>query len=214
VFSRTTNSDDIGSDRRMRRRGRHGVLALVACLVVVYGVVLVTSPWAAHIGGRWTPLLYWTGTGELRTATGTHPLYLYIFPSAHFSRLRLDGLRPTGGVQGSGWLCTSPGVTQRLTLSGTVYGSWQSTDGSLMSLRLLEWKRFVDQFSGGGQSRGYFDLFGYWRGPQLLLDDRGEWSHKFRSGLKIEHASVSLKWGNKAEFDAACANGANHATGQ
>jgi len=180
------------------------MLGLVVCALLVYGVVVLTSPWALHIGGRWTPLLYWTGSGKLVTKGGTYPLYVYFFPSSHFSRLRLDGQRPTGGVQGSGWLCTSPGVTQYLKLSGTIYGGWQSTEDSLMNFRLLEPKVF-----DVGQHRGFFDLYGRWHGPELVMEERNETGTTFRSGLKIEHSSVTLNWGSYSDFKAACVSATN-----
>jgi len=188
---------------RRKLRGRFGVLGLIVCLLVVYAVVVLLDPWALHIGERWTPLLYWTGTGKLVTKSGTYPVIITLFPSSHSSRLRFEGLRPTGGIQGNGLLCTSRGVTQYLDLSGTMYGGWRSTDGALMSLRILERRTARDSLLGT-TTRGYFDLFGYWHGPQVSLDDRGAWSKAFRSGLRIEHASVTLSWGSKADFDAAC----------
>ena len=141
---------------RMRRGGLGCLtqLFLVSVLGValVYGVVVVTAPWAFHIGGRWTPLIIWRGTGKLLTKDGIeYPIYLYFYPSSHFSQLRRESLRPTGGLQGYGWLCTSPGVTQRLELSGTIYGGWRSTEGSLMAFRLLEQKIF-DIGQGGVSS--------------------------------------------------------------
>jgi len=96
---------------------RHGclvqvALALIFGLGVVYAVMVVTSPWSLHIGGRLTPLLTWQGTGKLITKGGAeYPVYLYFFPASHFSRLQLEGLRPTGGLQGYVWLCTAPGVS-------------------------------------------------------------------------------------------------------
>src|SRR5215471_19268252 len=101
------------------------------------------------------------------TKTGTYPLYVVFYPSAHFSRLHLDGLRPTGGLQGTGSLCTSRGVVEALKLSGTVYGGWSSTNDALMEFRLLE-IRVIDV----GQRQGYFDLYGRWRGTALVMDDR------------------------------------------
>jgi hypothetical protein len=192
--------------RRMALRQRHGCLTslfglLVLGVGVVYGLAAVTSPWAFHIGGRWTPLLYWSGSGKLVTKSGTYPLYVYFFPASHFSRLHLDGVRPTGGLQGAGWLCTSPGVMQRLKLGGTVYGGWRSTEGSLMAFRLNEPKIF-----DVGQKQGYFDLYGRWQGPELVMNDRGRWGDAFRSGVKIEHASVTLDWGRYSDFKALCAS--------
>jgi hypothetical protein len=192
-------------------RQRRGSLAknlglLVLCGSVFYGVVVALDPWALHIGGRWTPFLTWQGSGKLLTKDGReYPLYLYFFPSSHFSRLHMDGLRPTGGLQGSGWLCTSRGVSQRLNLSGTIYGGWRSTEGSLMAFRLLE-PKVIDV----GQRQGYFDLAGKWHGPQLVMDDRGNWGGTFRSGLKIEHASVTLDWGSYSDFKAVCAGKADY----
>ena len=175
---------------------------LLLCGGLFYGVVVALDPWALHVGGRWTPLLIWEGSGKLHTKSGVeYPLYVSFYPSSHFSHLHLDGLRPTGGVQGSGWLCTSRGVTQRLQLAGTIYGAWRTTDGSLMDFRLLE-PKIIDV----GQGRGYFDLIGYWHGPQLVMDSRSNVATTFRSGLKIEHPSVSLEWSTYSDFKAACAN--------
>ncbi len=169
---------------------------------VVYAAVLVMDPWSFHIGGRWTPLLMWQGSGKLLTKGGIeYPLFVSFFPSSHSSQLRMDGQRPTGGLQGSGWLCTSRGVTQPLQLSGTIYGGWRSTEGSLMAFRLLE-PKIIDV----GQGQGYFDLMGRWRGPELVMDDRGSVGSRFRSGLKIEHASVTFDFGSYSDFKAACAN--------
>lgn len=193
----------------LQQQGRSRLVALFGILIlggaILYGVVLVTGPWALHIGGRWTPLLIWTGSGKLATKGGIYPLYVSLYPSSHFSQLHLDGLRPTGGVQGSGWLCTSRGVTQRLNLSGTIYGGWRTTEGSLMSIRLLE-PKIIDV----GQGQGFFDLIGKWDGPKLVMDDRNHIPNTFRSGLKIEHAAVSLEWSSYSDFKDVCANMASH----
>lgn len=203
----------LSAPARRKPRRRFGVLGLVALLLVVYAVVVLLNPWAFHMGERWTPLLYWTGTGKLVTKHGTYPLMVTLFPASHFSHLHLDGLRPTGGIQGNALLCTSRGVKQYFDLSGTIYGGWQSTDGALMDFRLLE-RRTAHDALVGGNDRGFFDLYGYWHGPQLRMDDRGEWSERFRSGLRVEHASVSLEWGRNADFNAACASMASLAPGR
>jgi len=138
------------------------------------------------------------------TTNGIYPLYVIFYPSAHFSRLRLDGLRPTGGLQGTGSLCRSAGVVEQLKLSGTIYGGWSSIENSLLEFRLLEFK-----FFDVGQRQGYFDLFGRWRGQELVMDDRSEASGKFGSGFNAEHASVTLKWGSFSDFKAVCAASGN-----
>jgi hypothetical protein len=73
-----------------------------------------------------------------------------------------------------------------------------------MQFRLLDYKIF-----DVGQRQGYFDLYGRWRGPERVMDDRGESSGKFRSGLKIDHASVTLDYGNFSDFKKACSSSAN-----
>jgi hypothetical protein len=91
-------------------------------------------------------------------------------------------------------------VSQYLKLSGTIWNGWSTTEDALIGIRLLE-PRYFDV----GQHRGYFDLDGRWRGPELVLDDRGAWASTFRSGVRIEHASVALDPGSYSDFKAACA---------
>jgi hypothetical protein len=208
-----TPSYGSGIGPNTKRRGRFGVFGLLVCLLVVYAVVALLNPWALHIGGRWTPWLYWTGSGRLVTKTGSYPLLVTLFPAKHSSRLHVDGLRPTGGIRGNALLCTSPGVTQELDLSGTIYGGWWSTEGSLMDFRLLE-HRSAHGVIVGDSKRGYFNLLGYWHGAQLSMNDRGEWSTPFHSSLRIEHASVTLEPGSKADFNAACASMSSPTPGQ
>jgi hypothetical protein len=177
----------------------------LACLALLYALVAITDPWSLHIGGRWTPFLTWHGYGELQTKNGSrYPLYVSFYPSSHSSQLHLEGLRPTGGLQGSGWICTSPGVTQYLDLSGTIYGGWRSTDGSLVDFRLLE-HRIINT----GGYWGFFDLRGRWQGPKLMMAERGdhgEVGSPFHSGLRVDYASVALGWGTYSDFKALCAN--------
>ena len=186
-------------------RNRRSWLGLLL-LILIPLLVLLTSPWALHIGGRWTPLVWW-GSGKLVAKGGLeYPLFVMLYPSSHFSRLRLDGRRPTGGVQGNACLCTAPGAFQYLKLSGTIYDGWLSTDGSLMNFRLLE-PTILDV----GQKRaGYFDLFGKWEGPELVMDTRGSWTHPFRSGLRMQQALVTLHWDPYWSCKSACAGVANH----
>lgn len=180
------------------------VLVGVFGVAVVYAVALVTDPWAFHIGGQWTPLLTWRGSGKLLTKGGNeYPLYLYLYPSSHFSNLRRENLRPTGGLRGYGWICTSAGVTQQLRLSGTICGGWWTTEGSLMAFRLVEPTIF-----NVGQKEGFFDLAGRWNGPQLVMDQGRSVPDTFRSGLRIEHASITLAPATYSNFKSVCANAA------
>jgi len=69
-----------------------------------------------------------------------------------------------------------------------------------MGFRLLE-IRVVDV----GQRQGYFDLFGRWEGTALTMDDRGQANGLFRTGLKVEHASIRFFGDSYSDFKAACA---------
>jgi hypothetical protein len=192
----------------MQKRRRRSLLARLTTLglfavALVYGVAAITAPWAFHIGGRPTPLLYWSGAGQLVTSNGTYPFFAYFFPSGAYSRLRLDGLRPTGGVRGGGLLCTAPGVLERLDLSGTIYNGWRTTDGSLFGFRFHEANIFHVS-----TVHGFFDLYGRFQDSELVMNSRGEYAAPFRSGLKLEHAAVNLKWTSDLDFRRACASGA------
>jgi hypothetical protein len=191
-----------GSWQPMQRARRPRGMALqVLILALIYGAIVLLNPWAFHISGRWTPLPVWTGTSKLVTASGAYPLLVTLSPSPHGSRLRLDGLRATSGLSGWGWLCTPHGTTVLLRVSGTIYGVWHSTDGALLEFCLIERIKNFPAIQDGG----HVDLFGYWHGPQLDMDDRGEWSDPFRSGLIFKRASLTLRSGSNSEFNAACA---------
>ncbi|MBV9625333.1 MAG: hypothetical protein JOZ14_15285 [Acidobacteria bacterium] len=195
----------IGAPNVRRRPGGLGMFWVLPCLAFALGAFILTIPWALHIGNAWTPLLYWTGTGKLVTKSGIFPLYVCLYPSRdRGSQLRLDGLRPTSGVHGWGSLCTSAQTIVPLDLTGTIYAAWRTTDGALMRFRLLERNGARQLFDPS--RRGYFDLYGYWHGAQLMMNDRGEYSSTFRSGLRIEHASVTLTRGGTSEFDALCSS--------
>ena len=178
------------------------VMVLVVGGAVFYGVVVALNPWALHIGGQPTPLLYWTGMGTLTAKDGkTYPLYVFFYPGGPASHLRLDGLRPNSGLRGTAELCSAPGTTELLKLSGTMYGGYRSTEGSLMGFRLLEWRK---SFQINPQYRGFFDLAGRWRGAELVMDRPGEQGIAFQSGMFIDHATVTLHAASRGEFEAAC----------
>ena len=62
--------------RALRRLGCLG--GLVFGLVVVAAVTALIAPWAFHIGGRWTPGMWW-GFGELRTPAGDdYPVWILL----------------------------------------------------------------------------------------------------------------------------------------
>jgi hypothetical protein len=188
--------------RPWQRLGCFG--ALVFGLVLVLALTALLAPWAYHIGGRWTPAMWW-GFGKLRTTAGDeYPLFIYFFPNVRTtSRLRLNGQRPTSGLSGSGWLCSAQGVTQRLDLSGDIYGAYLNTDGNQMEIRLLDARR---PFRVNPQSRRYVDLLGRWHGGELVMQDNGGWERGFHPDPHDpkERAAVTFTWGSYSDFKNLC----------
>jgi hypothetical protein len=181
------------------------LLGLGAFLAAWWLLWVVFFPWALHIGARSTPLLYWQGTGTVVSKDGkTYPLYVTFWPgrptgfSGGGSR---EGKRWSANIAGSGWLCTAPGTEEYMTISGTMYGGYTSSADSLFEFRLLEWRQ---PFTTAPPSRGFFDVAGMWHGDQLVMDRPKEQGIQFKSGVFIDHATVTLHWADRADFDAAC----------
>ncbi|HYW42828.1 MAG TPA: hypothetical protein VE959_08230 [Bryobacteraceae bacterium] len=166
---------------------------------VMYAVIALTHPWALHIGGRRTPLFTWFGSGKLVTRGGLeYPLFVVFYPARDSA-----GLNPGSSVQGSAVLCTSPGVAQPLQLRGALDGVWpRSTEGRRMTLVLSEPPPLTHSDPGPG----FVSLVGTWHGSELPMDAGGA---RFRSGLRIEQASVTLKPGFFWPFNSVCASAAS-----
>jgi hypothetical protein len=180
------------------------VWAMVAC-AFAWAVLVMLNPWALHIGGRSTPLLYWHGSGTLVSKDGkTYPLYVSFWPGrprGMHSGGRREGKIVSARLQGTGWLCVAPGNLERMKLSGTMYGGYTSDRDSLLDFRLLEWRK---PFSINPPECGFFDMAGTWHGQELVMDRPNEQGIKLNSGPFIDHASVTLHWASFAEFEAAC----------
>jgi hypothetical protein len=187
--------------RPWQRLGCFGVLGFG--LVLLLALTALLAPWAYHIGGRWTPGVWW-GFGKLRTTAGDeYPLFIYFFPDVSTtSHLRLNGQRPTSGLHGGGWLCSAQGVMQRLDLSGDIYGTYLNTDGNQMAIRLLD----ARHVSINAQNRRYVDLYGRWHGQELVMQDDGGWERGFHPDPHNpnERAAVTFTWGSYWEFKDVC----------
>ena len=180
------------------------VMAAVVLCAAFYGLIVALNPWALHIGGRSTPLLYWHGTGTVISKDGkTYPLYLSFWPGKPHRNGggRREGKIWSADLDGTGWLCIKQGTVERMELSGTMYGGYTSSDNSLFDFRLLEWRK---PFAISYQNRGYFDIAGMWHGPDLVMDRPGEQGIKLNTGPFIDNAKVTLHFAEYAEFDAAC----------
>jgi len=181
------------------------VLCAVIIVVGMWGLLVVMNPWALHIGGRSTPLLYWHGAGTVAAAGGKEfPLYLTFWPGepqGFSGGGRREGKGVSAHLGGTGWLCVAPHTVVTMSVSGTMYGGYTSDSNSLLDFRLLEWKR---PFSINPPMRGFFDLAGKWNGQELVLNRPNEQGIPFKSGLLIDQAVVTLRWANYEDFEAAC----------
>lgn len=184
------------------------VLFAIAALAFMWVVMVALNPWALHIGGRSTPLLYWHGTGLLQSKDGkTYPLYVSWWPGRpmRHSGGRREGKIWSADLKGTGWLCLASGSVERMDVSGTMYGGYTTSDQSLFDFRLLEWRK---PFSINYQHRGFFDVAGNWHGPLLVLDRPNEQGIKLNTGPLIDNATVTLHWASYSEFETACRNAA------
>lgn len=181
------------------------VLMLLGGALFVWALMAAMNPWALHIGGRSTPLLYWHGAGTVVSKDGrAYALYMTFWPGrprGFHGGGRREGKSVSAHLDGSAWLCLGPGNVQRMEVSGTMYGGYASSDGSLFDFRLLEWRK---AFSINPQRRGFFDLAGTWHGPELVLDRRGEQGIRLQSGPFIDNATAKLRWASYEEFEAQC----------
>jgi hypothetical protein len=192
---------------------------LSGCLVklVLFGILatagiwvltVALNPWALHIGGHSTPLLYWHGTGTVLSKDGkTYPLYVSWWPGrprGFSSGGRREGKRKSADLDGTGWLCVAPGTIERMRVSGDMYGGYASDNESLVDFRFLEWRR---PFQATYQHLGFFDVAGNWHGPLLVMDRPDQQGVKLNAGPFIDHATVTLHWANYSEFESACRNG-------
>ena len=184
------------------------VLTAVGAVAFVYAVTVALHPWALHIGGRSTPLLYWHGKGTVVSKDGkTYPLYVMFFPGRSrgmHGAGRREGKVVSARISGTGWLCVAPGTVQRMKLSGTMYGGYTSTDGSLFNFRLRAWRK---AFTFNPPPRGFFDLAGSFQGAELVMDRPNEQGSAFESGPFIDHATATLQWAGYEEFEAGCRAG-------
>ncbi len=191
-------------------RGRHPWLRLLLILIVVLLLVYVLpTPWAFHMGGKFSPLGEWDGYGPVQASNGGHYLL--------YTQLR-GGIVNTHGdvtcsftgcdnLTGSAQLCTQGGQRYTFELAGAVHG-WYTTDGSKTTLKL----------TGGTPNRlpgGWVVAFhGTWRGAALpIADTDNSFTEVFtpagaiRTTTSAKDAGTArgtLRSGSAASFGQAC----------
>ena len=99
------------------------LLWVVVGVVSVWAVIVALNPWALHIGGRSTPLLYWHGAGTMPAKGGKLlPLYVSFWPARPHGVSGIgqrEGKGISARLQGTGWLCTAPGMVEAPCTVGT-----------------------------------------------------------------------------------------------
>jgi hypothetical protein len=204
---------------RARARGprRHTwlrLLAVLAGLVIIFQVGI--DPWAAHIGGRFTPFGTWKGYGRVTASNGgRYLLYLDLFGGGFAT---VDGgtrtscsTRGCDNVTGTAKLCGTGGVTETFSFSGSIGGLWTwSTDGAKASLLL-----------GGGKPGRLLEgdriaWRGSWQGSSLRLSNPdNSFTENVTAAGRVRTtstttadagtASVTVSPGDQAAFTRACA---------
>lgn len=177
----------------------------MAALLVVY---VVPTPWALHIGGRFTPLEQWDGLGAVRASNGGRYV-LYTELQGGILGGGRDGpscsFNGCDTLHGSAKMCTRRGTTISFGLSGNI-DSWWSTDGASTSIDL----------TGGALPDGWVVAFrGAWDGPQLPLKTpdnsftevftRAGAVRRTTSTADAGVARVTLRSGGTEQFTKACA---------
>jgi len=182
---------------------------LLLAIIALLAVYILPTPWALHIGGRFTPLEEWDGYGPVQASNGGHYLLF-----THFRGGILDSggdtscsFRGCVSMFGTAKLCTQGGQRYTFTLNGAVHG-WASTNGARTSLDLT-----------GGTPKplpdGWVVAFhGVWHGPVLPIDDTdNSFTEVFtptgaiRTTTSTKDAGTAhgtLRFGSAASFDHAC----------
>jgi hypothetical protein len=202
------------ASRRSASQGQprklHLGLRVVLILVVVAACVYVLpTPWAFHMGGRFSPLGEWDGYGPVQASSGgRYLLQVHLRGGIVNDRGHAAcGFFGCNSLVGSAQLCTQGGQRYTFELSGAVHG-WYTTNGSQTSVEL----------TGGTPKRlpgGWVVAFhGTWRGAELpIADTDNSFSEVFtpagaiRSTTSTRDAGTArgtLRPGSAGGFDAAC----------
>ena len=191
-------------------RKRHLVLRVVLIVVIVgLCVYILPTPWAYHMGGKFSPLGEWDGYGPVQASNGGRYL-LYtqirggIVNDRGHARCSLTGC---DSLTGTAQLCTQGGQHYTFELTGAVHG-WYTTDGSRTSIEL----------TGGTPKRlpsGWVVAFhGRWHGAELpIADSDNSFTKVFtpagtiRTTTSTKDAGTArgtLRSGSADSFDQAC----------
>ena len=191
-------------------RKRHLVLRIVLILVIVgLCVYILPTPWAYHMGGKFSPVGEWDGYGLVQASNGgRYLLYTHLRGGIVNDRGRAHcSLTGCSSLTGTAQLCTQGGQRYTFELTGAVHG-WYTTDGSRTDIDL----------TGGSPKRlpaGWVVAFhGTWHGAELPIADTDNSFTKvftpagtIRTTTSTKDAGTArgtLRSGSADSFDQAC----------
>jgi hypothetical protein len=182
---------------------------LLILIVVLLAVYVLPTPWAFHMGGKFSPVGEWDGYGPVQASNGGHYL-LYTHLRGGLLNNHGHASCSVGGcdtLTGTAQLCTQSGQHYTFDLAGAVHG-WYTTNGSRTNIDLT-----------GGKPKqlppGWVVAFrGVWHGAVLpIADTDNSFSEVFTPAGAIRtttsHADAgtargTLRSGSMASFDQAC----------
>jgi hypothetical protein len=182
------------------------LLILIVVLLLVY---VLPTPWAFHMGGKFSPVGEWDGYGTVQASNGGHYLlYAHLRGGIVNDRGHAPcSLTGCDSLTGTAQLCTQGGEHYTFALAGAVHG-WYTTNGSKTELKL----------TGGTPKRlpgGWVVAFhGTWHGAELPIADTGNsFTEIFtpvgaiRTTTSTKDAGTArgtLRAGSAGSFDQAC----------
>jgi hypothetical protein len=189
------------------RPRRYILLRLVLlATIVLLAIYVLPTPWALHIGGRFTPLEEWDGYGPVQASNGGHYLLFTHFRGGILATGHTScSFRGCNSLTGTAQLCAQGGQRYTFTLTGAVHG-WASTNGARTDLNL----------TGGTPAslpHGWVVAFhGVWHGPALPVATSSLTKvftpagaiRPAASAKDAGTASGTLRFGTTASFDHAC----------
>ncbi len=204
---------DLATLRAMRRRRHPWLKMLFVLAIIVVAVNVGPTPWAVHMGGRWTPTERWRGFGPIRASNGGR----YLLMTDLHGGIMIPGKRRIGlscsqfggcdDLYGTGTLCTESGLSYTFELRGQVH-AWWTTDGARVNFDLTHGTPV-------SLSSGWVVAFhGAWDGSILHLHSPdNSFTEAFTPAGLIRHvtstadagtAELTLQPGTSAEFEQAC----------
>jgi hypothetical protein len=189
-----------------KKRGCGCLGSITGLIVLVTALLVLLNPWSLRMGGRWTPALTWHGVGALHSSTGaTYGFYMELWP--YMSRGRGGYSGGHQNMQGTAKICTPQGGMYPMTVSGYLKNAWLDADGKPITFYLRSLKDAPTKLN--------IDLYGSWRGQELVLEDKGNLAMSFSAdgnaqgylhgvNAPAEITTGKLRYAGESEFALVC----------